>query len=396
MTSMKYPLASDSWNWEEKLAILKVMWNGRYTMGSEVAEFERRFAAKMNMNHAIMVNSGSSANLIGLSAMVLNKKYNINPGDEIIVPAISWSTTYFPLTQLGLIPVFVDVELNTFNISIEEIKKAISPKTRGILAVNLLGLPCSLIALREVCKTHHIHLIEDNCESYGALYETNLFTKHAGTFGVLGTFSFFFSHHLQTMEGGMIVTDDSSLADYMRSLRAHGWVRDLKTSELYTKTGDPFEDSFKFVLPGYCVRPLEMSGAIGQVQLKKMDSFIKSRRANAEIFTSEFGKSFIIQQESRAQKSSWFGFGVVLKDSLEGRRAEVISILRKNGIETRPIVTGNFVNQPVVKSGRINSRISGNLTNAEYIDRNGFFFGNDHRDLTRHIIYVRKLIDQLT
>jgi len=396
MTSIKYPLASDSWNWEEKLAILKVMWNGRYTMGSEVAEFERRFAAKMNMNHAVMVNSGSSANLIGLSAMVLNKKYNINPGDEIIVPAISWSTTYFPLTQLGLIPVFVDVELNTFNISIEEIKKAINPKTRGILAVNLLGLPCDLISLREICKNHNIHLIEDNCESYGALYETNCLTKHAGTFGVLGTFSFFFSHHLQTMEGGMIVTDDSSLADYMRSLRAHGWVRDLKTDELYTKTGDPFEDSFKFVLPGYCVRPLEMSGAIGQVQLKKMDSFIKSRRANAEIFTKEFGKNFIIQQESSTQKSSWFGFGVVLKDSLEGRRPEVISILRKNGIETRPIVTGNFVEQPVVKSGRINSRISGNLTNAEYIDRNGFFFGNDHRDLTRNIIYVRKMIEQLT
>ena len=116
MISMKYPLASDSWSWQEKLAILKVMWNGRYTMGSEVAEFERRFAVKMNMRHAVMVNSGSSANLIGLSAMVLNKKYNINPGDEVIVPAISWSTTYFPLTQLGLIPVFVDVELNTFNI----------------------------------------------------------------------------------------------------------------------------------------------------------------------------------------------------------------------------------------------------------------------------------------
>ena len=396
MISMKYPLASDSWGWQEKLAILKVMWNGRYTMGSEVAEFERRFAVKMNMRHAVMVNSGSSANLIGLSAMVLNKKYNINPGDEVIVPAISWSTTYFPLTQLGLIPVFVDVELNTFNISIEEIKKAISPKTRAILAVNLLGLPCDLIALKEICETHHIHLIEDNCESYGALYETNWFTKHAGTFGVLGTFSFFFSHHLQTMEGGMIVTDDSSLADYMRSLRAHGWVRDLKTTELYTKTGDPFEDSFKFVLPGYCVRPLEMSGAIGQVQLKKMDNFIQCRRANAEIFINEFGKDFIIQQERSAQKSSWFGFGVVLKGPLEGRRAEVISILRKNGIETRPIVTGNFVNQPVVKSGRINSRISGDLTNAEYIDRNGFFFGNDHRDLARHIIYARKVIGQLT
>lgn len=396
MTSMKYPLASDSWGWQEKLAILKVMWSGRYTMGPEVAEFERLFASKLNMTHAVMVNSGSSANLIGLSAMVLHEKYNLHPGDEVIVPAISWSTTYFPLTQLGLIPVFVDVELDTFNISVKEVENAIGPKTRAIFAVNLLGLPCNLIKLKRICDIHNIHLIEDNCESYGAVYQTNMFTKHAGTFGALGTFSFFFSHHLQTMEGGMIVTDDLSLADYMRSLRAHGWVRDLKTNELYTKTGDAFEDSFKFVLPGYCVRPLEMSGAIGQVQLKKMNSFIHYRRENAKIFIDEFGKDFIIQKEDSAQKSSWFGFGVVLKNSLEGRRAEVISILRKNGIETRPIVAGNFVNQPVVRSGRINSRISGDLKNAEYIDRNGFFFGNDHRNLSKHITNVRRVIGELT
>lgn len=392
---MTYPLASDSWNWREKLAILKVMWNGRYTMGPEVAEFERRFAIKMNMNHAVMVNSGSSANLIGLSAMVLNEKYKLAPGDEVIVPAISWSTTYFPLTQLGLIPVFVDVDMSTFNISIDAIKKAITPKTRAIFAVNLLGLPCDMMMLKSICDVHDIYLVEDNCESYGAKYSTQWFTKHAGTFGKLGTFSFFFSHHLQTMEGGMIVTDDASLADYMRSLRAHGWVRDLKTTELYTKTGDPFEDSFKFVLPGYCVRPLEMSGAIGQVQLSKMDEFIHYRRINAQVFQEEFGNDFIIQRELPNQESSWFGFGIVLKNSLEGRRAEVIAALRKNNIETRPIVAGNFTNQPVVKSGYINSRISGNLDNAKYIDQNGFFFGNDHRNLTKHIRHARKVIGEL-
>ena len=395
MTSMHYPLATDSWDWREKLAILKVMWNGRYTMGPEVAEFERRFARKMNMDHAVMVNSGSSANLIGLSAMVLNEKYNLSPGDEVIVPAISWSTTYFPLTQLGLVPVFVDVDMFTFNIDINAVKRAITPKTRAIFAVNLLGLPCDLPELKSICTNQGIYLIEDNCESYGAKYHTTWFTKYAGTFGTFGTFSFFFSHHLQTMEGGMIVTDDASLADYMRSLRAHGWVRDLKTNELYTKTGDPFEDSFKFVLPGYCVRPLEMSGAIGQVQLHKMDEFIRRRRINAEVFQNEFDRDFIIQCEMDEQKSSWFGFGVVLKNSLEGRRAEVIAALRKNNIETRPIVAGNFANQPVVKNGYMTSRISGNLSNADYIDQNGFFFGNDHRDLSKHIRHARKVIGEL-
>lgn len=395
MTSMHYPLASDSWDWREKFAILKVMWNGRYTMGTEVAEFERQFARKMNMDHAIMVNSGSSANLIGLSAMVLNEKYNLKTGDEVIVPAISWSTTYFPLTQLGLIPVFVDVDMHTFNMNIDAVQNAISSKTRAIFAVNLLGLPCNLHELKNICTKHDIYLIEDNCESYGAKYSTIWFTKHAGTFGTVGTFSFFFSHHLQTMEGGMIVTDDASLADYMRSLRAHGWVRDLKTNELYTKTGDSFQDSFQFVLPGYCVRPLEMSGAIGQIQLRKMDEFIMRRRINAEIFQNEFNRDFIIQRETIGQQSSWFGFGVVLKGSLEGRRNDVIAALRKNNIETRPIVAGNFVNQPVVKNGYMTSRISGSLSNADYIDRNGFFFGNDHRDLSKHIRHARKVIGEL-
>ena len=183
---INYPLATDSWNWREKLAILRVIRNGRYTMGPEVAKFETEFARKMGVEHAVMTNSGSSANLVGLAALVYLK--DIEPGSEVIVPAVSWSTTYFPITQLGLVPVFVDVDLNTFNISIEQIQKAITKKTVAVLAVNLLGLPCKMTELKYLCKKHDLYLIEDNCESLGALYNN----KQAGTFGTFGTFSFFF------------------------------------------------------------------------------------------------------------------------------------------------------------------------------------------------------------
>ena len=387
---MYYPLAHDSWNWKEKLAILKVMASGRYTMGENVKKFEEAFAERMGVKNAIMTNSGSSANLLALASLVYYKNYNVTEGDEVIVPAISWSTTYFPITQLGLIPVFVDVELDTFNISVKEVKQAITDKTRIIFAVNLLGLPAGLLELKTICQEKNIVLVEDNCESLGS----KIGGFNTGTIGTLGTYSFFFSHHLQTMEGGMVVTNDHILADHLRALRAHGWVRDLKTNYLYTKTGVPFYDSFKFVLPGYCVRPLEMSGAIGIEQLKKLDGFVEKRRKNAELFKEEFDENFIIQKEGPDILSSWFGFGIVLKDLLEGKRMKIIKHLARNGIETRPIVSGNFVRQPVMKL--IPHRVSGVLFNATYIDQNGFFIGNDDRDLRRHINRTRRVIKEVT
>jgi CDP-6-deoxy-D-xylo-4-hexulose-3-dehydrase len=383
----KYSLASDSWGWGEKLAILKVMASGRYTMGERVRQFEDEFAKKVGSSHAVMVNSGSSANLVLVSALIQGP-FDLRPGDEVIVPAVSWSTTYFPLTQMGLVPVFVDVDSNC-NIDVFKVRKAITSRTRAIFAVNLLGMPADLSILRDICTSNKMILIEDNCESYGA----TLNGKYAGTYGLGGTFSFFFSHHLQTMEGGMIVTDNAVLADYMRSIRAHGWVRDLRTDVLYKKSGDPFEDSFKFVTEGYCVRPLEMSGAIGSVQLKKMNKFIEYRRDNAETFQEEFSDlQFGRQTEKSGMHSSWFGFAVILPKKHEGKRKKIIDALKAENIETRPIVTGNFLNQPVIN--KITHKISGELTNAEYLDKNGFFFGNDHRDLGDNIRRARHVIGE--
>lgn len=371
-----YPLASDSWDVREKLAILKVLDKGHYTMGEEVRKFEKEFADKMNTSEAVMVNSGSSANLIGLASLIYT--YDIPPGSEIIVPAISWSTTYFPITQLGMIPVFVDVDSN-YNIDPVLVKAAITDKTKVVFAVNLLGMPAQLNKLRRICMERNIHLIEDNCESLGA----KLNNQYAGTFGVLGTFSFFFSHHMQTMEGGMIVTNYTKIAEFARSLRAHGWTRDLQTNTIYQKGTDPWKEKFTFITPGYCMRPLEMSGAVGRVQLKKLDRFIERRNKNAEVFK----ESFPIINNSRQKEfpgaySSWFGFSCV-PETATPPRSVYLHNFAKAGIETRPVVAGNFLKQPVMKY--IPHRTYGSFINTETIDRRGFFFGNDHRNLKSKI-----------
>lgn len=377
---MKYPLASNTWDHREIEAINSVIADGRYTMGPRVKKFEQEFANKFGSKHAIMTNSGSSANLLAIASLVLNPNYDLKPGDEVIVPAVSWSTTYFPLCQYGLIPVFVDVDLGTLNIDAGKIEEAITDKTRAIFAVNLLGNSCDFTAICDLVSKHGLLLIEDNCESLGATYDG----QYCGTFGTMGTFSFFFSHHMQTMEGGMILTNDDKLEQYCRSLRAHGWIRDLPdVNHIYDKSGDPFEDSFKFVLPGYCVRPLEMSGAVGSVQLTKLDDMLSYRRWNGGNFLFRMGKLQGLRPQKELGISSWFGFSILLDGALQGRRKEVLGKLTDSGIETRPIVAGNFTKNPVIK--HMHHRIAGQLDVAENIDANGFFVGNDSKDLAAEL-----------
>ena len=387
MKNIKYNLASDSWGNQEIEAINEVIKSNRYTMGPKVKKFEEEFARYFNSDYAIMVNSGSSANLLMIASLFFSRNHNLQKGDEVIVPAVSWSTTYFPVNQYGLKLVFVDVDRETLNIDINEVIRAISAKTKIIFAVNLLGNPCDLEKLQSICKQKNIILIEDNCESLGAIYKK----KFTGTFGELGSFSFFFSHHMQTMEGGMILTNNKNLYELCVSLRAHGWIRDLPNdNDIEKKTGNPFYDAFNFVTPGYSIRPLEMSGAIGSVQLKKLQTFIDSRRKNAKLFNSLFKDepNIIIQKET--EESSWFGFSIILVNKLSGNRDKLVNILSENNIECRPIVAGNFTKNPVIKF--LNYKIIGELKSSDEIDKNGFFVGNDFRDLTIEIGHLHKII----
>ena len=376
----KYSLASTTWDEQEIDAINDVVKSGKYSMGERVLAFEAEFAKKMGSKFSVMVNSGSSANLILVSACRYLKKPKLMPGDEVIVPAVSWSTTYYPVTQIGAILKFVDIDPDTLNIDVTKIEEAITPKTKAILVVNLLGNPADWDSLKKIADKHGLLLLEDNCESLGA----TLGGKQLGTFGLGGTYSSFFSHHISTMEGGLIATDDEELYQVMKSLRAHGWTRDLpEKNYVYDKTGNAWDDLFRFVLPGYNVRPLEMEAAIGSVQLCKLDSFIAARRKNAELFQSAMHGLDGCRIQKENGDSSWFGFSLILEGKLKGKRAGLIAALTQAEIDSRPIVTGNFARNPVIEY--LPHLEIGPLPGADDTHDNGLFVGNHHYDLNKEL-----------
>lgn len=388
---MNYPLATPSWDQSEIDALHRVIASGMFSMGKEVFSFEEQFAKYTGSKYCVMVNSGSSANLIMVGAMFYKKNNPWKIGDEVIVPAVSWPTTYYPLYQYGLKIKFVDIDLETLNFDLDALEKAITPNTRGIMAVNLLGNPNDFDKIQSMIKGKDITLIEDNCESLGATFKG----KQAGTFGVMGTFSSFFSHHISTMEGGMVVTDDQELHHILLSLRAHGWTRNLPKENLVcgTKSDDFFEESFRFVLPGYNVRPIEMEGALGKEQLKKLPTFVEERRANAVHFQEVFKNhpKFIIQKETG--ESSWFGFSLVIKPGVDIDRKTIVKVLEKYNIESRPIVAGNFAKNEVVKY--FNYEIFGELKNAQWIDSKGLFVGNNQVNIREQIDLLVKALSEI-
>lgn len=385
---MRYELASSTWGEEEIKSINKVVQSGNFTMGENVREFEKQFASFFNSKYCVMVNSGSSANLIAIASLFFKKDSPLKIGDEVIVPSVSWATTYHPLNQYGLKLKFVDIDINTLNYDLKKLEGAISLNTKAIIAVNLLGNSNDFKKINELIKGKNILLIEDNCESMGAKFNS----KYTGTHGILGSFSGFFSHHISTMEGGMILTDIEELYHIMLSLRAHGWTRDLPTNNhLVKKEVNPFDESFRFILPGYNLRPLEFSGAIGIEQLKKLPSFINSRRKNAEYFLEKFKKSdFILQRE--IGESSWFGFSLIMKDQTISRE-KIINKLIEKKIDVRPIVSGNFVKNEVIKY--YNYEVFSDLINSERLDKFGFFVGNHHYDIKPKIDYLFQILSDV-
>ena len=379
----KYPLASSTWDGQELKAIQSVIDRDVYTMGDSVEKFERDFCTFVKSKYAVMVSSGSAANLIATAALFYTKNPMLKRGDEVIVPAVSWSTTYFPLQQYGLKLKFVDIDLDTLNYDLEALGSAITNNTKMIVAVNLLGNPNDFDVIDDLIMDKDIFIFEDNCESMGAEYKG----KQTGTFGVVGTFSTFFSHHMATMEGGFVTTDDEEIYHVLLSLRAHGWTRNLpQKNHVSNKSDDWFEESFRFVLPGYNVRPIEMSGAIGIEQLKKLPSFLKQRRVNARLFVELFKDhpDFIIQKD--IDSSSWFGFSLIIKPSSKLKRKNIVNKLQENKIDCRPIVTGNFTRNEVMKY--FDYKVHKKLKNADYLHENGFFVGNSQVDLERQIRFL--------
>jgi len=385
---MKYPLASSTWDDNELKAIQSVIDKNMYTMGDSVLKFEENFAKFVGSKHCIMVNSGSSANLLAVAALFYTKTPKLKRGDEVIVPAVSWSTTYYPLYQYGLKLKFVDIDLQTLNFDLEQLKHAVTDQTKMILAVNLLGNPNDFDVIQKIIGERDIILMEDNCESMGAEYKG----KQAGTFGIVGTYSTFFSHHMSTMEGGLITTNDLEIYHILISLRAHGWTRHLPKENLISNKSDEwFEESFRFLLPGYNVRPIEMSGAIGLEQLKKLPFFLENRRANAKLFIDLFQYSHDFYIQKNSDNSSWFGFSLIIKPNSSLKRGDIIKKLTDNNIDCRPIVSGDFTKNKVLEY--FEYEIFGEMKNAKYLDKNGFFVGNHQFNIQEEIKFLFKILN---
>jgi CDP-6-deoxy-D-xylo-4-hexulose-3-dehydrase len=391
MSASNYPLATATWDDAEYQAIQDVIASGMFTMGAKVQEFEKQFAAYTGSKYCVMVNSGSSANLLMIAALRFRKESPLLAREEIIVPAVSWSTTYHPLQQYGLKLKFVDVDRDTLNYDIDALAAAVTDKTRAIMIVNLLGNPNDFEAIQAIVAGRNIVVVEDNCESLGA----QLNGRQAGTFGVMGTYSAFFSHHISTMEGGMVVTDDEELYHIMLSVRAHGWTRNLpKHNKLTgTKSDDAFVESFKFVLPGYNLRPLEMSGAIGIEQIRKLPGLVSERRRNAAKFQSLMADYPQLRIQKEIGESSWFGFSMIVEPNAGFSREDVVRVFNEHQIDVRPIVAGNFAKNEVLRW--FDYEIHGTLDNADELDRNGLFIGNHHYELDEQFDLLRTALNKL-
>jgi CDP-4-dehydro-6-deoxyglucose reductase, E1 len=370
-------LIEPSFGKDEIIEALDSLLSTKVTMGKKVKKFESKFSSYLKSKHAVMVNSGSSANLIALSALTNPWfKKQIKKNSEVITPAVTWATTVFPIQNLNLKPKFVDIDLEDFCMQTDHLDDAISSKTSLILPVHLLGNVCDMDRIKEVAKKNNLLIMEDCCEAHGAEFKG----KKVGTIGNIGTFSFFLSHHITTIEGGMITTNDESLSELSKTLRAFGWTRDLKKKELYAKKSPDIDPRFLFVNTGFNLRPTEIQGSFGIHQIGKLEKFIKIRKENHRFWTkrlSQFSDYFILTKEKKNTRPVYFSFPLTIRKESPFSRKDLVHFLKKSKIETRPVMGGNFIEQPVMKY--IPHSKHGKLPNSKLAMTNSFFFGNHHK-----------------
>jgi len=378
--SLGLPLQVVSFGAEEVIAATECMLETWVTMGPEVLAFEREYADWCGVAHGVMCNSGSSANLLMLAAMVETGR--LQRGDEVLVPAVGWSTSLFPVAQVGLVPVLVDIEDRTLCLCPRRAAEAIGPRTRAALAVHLLGMPTDCEALQAL----GLEVMEDACAAPGAERRG----VASGRLGSAASFSFFFSHHLTTFEGGIVVTDDGVLADAMRSLRAHGWVRERSDRAQIAAAHPEIDDRFLFVSAGYNLRPTELAGAVGRVQLKRLDGFIERRQKNHRRWCALLSELPItLFPEPPGVASAAFAFPILLPEASDRRAVQ--AVLESHKVATRPISGSNLARQPAF-SKIPGARIAGPLPVADAVHERGLFVGNSHAFGEDHGLLLRSVL----
>ena len=383
MAQIKYPLLSNAFNSNDINCGIKVLKSKQLTMSKITKKFEKNFAKVVGSKYALMTNSGSSANLLALSAItnpVFKKR--LKPGDEVLIPAVCWSTSLWPIVQNNLKPVFVDVELDTFNICLNDLKKKISKKTKAILIVHVLGTSVDMIELNKIVKKNNLLLIEDTCESLGAKYNN----KTLGSYGDFGTYSFYYSHQITSGEGGMVVCNDKFNYNLLKTLRAHGWSRDIKLDKKYIKKFKHIDNRFLFINSGFNLRPTDIQASIANNQLKRLKQFMKIRNKNRNLLIDTIKKNknwnnqFKFVNFSKKIKPSWFGLPILINENYKPVKQRFLNFLTKCGIENRPIISGNFTNQPSAFLYNLNPKKE-KFKNAQIIEDLGFFIGLHTQDL---------------
>ena len=354
------------------------------TSGRFTEEFESEFAEYFDLEYSFLTNSGSSANLLAFSALtspLLGDK-KLKPGDEVISVAAGFPTTVNPIIQHGMIPVFVDVELGTYNINPEELKKAIGSKTKAIFLAHTLGNPYNLDVIQKLVEEHDLWFIEDCCDALGSTYKG----KMLGTFGHITTCSFYPAHHITMGEGGAVLTDDDDLARAVRSIR--DWGRDCycaggenntcgtRFSAQYGTLPKGYDHKYVYSHIGYNLKVTDMQAAIGVEQLKKLDHFIERRKENFKLWTEGFKKwedLFILPYGIEGSDPAWFAYPVTVKDKAGFTRTELTTYLSQNLVETRNLFGGNLLRQPAYLD--IEKRVVGDLKVTDQIMNQTFFLG---------------------
>ena len=385
LSKKPFPIKDSTFRSKDLIEGIKVILSRNVTMSKVTKKFEKTFSKKFKIPYSLMVNSGSSANLLAFQCLINPyRKKRLKKGDEILIPAICWSTSLWPIIQCGLKPVFVDVDKETLNINLEDLEKKITKRTKALMLVHVLGISTNMKKLMKLIKRKKIIVVEDSCESIGAKYNN----KFLGTFGDFSTFSFYFSHQISSVEGGMICCKSKEDEDIIKSLRSHGWARDLSNQKKIERKFNKINKRFLFINSGFNLRPTDIQAAIGLSQFNSLNNFIKIRTNNRKKIIKKlksdkrWTNQVVFINNEKNIKPSWLGFPMLLNQRYKYKRNQIFDKLEKLGIENRPIISGNFLKQPALIKYKLKQK-SINFPNSNFIHEHGMFVGLKNEIITQ-------------
>ncbi len=397
----KYQLLQDGFSKSDISKGVNVLKSHKITMGHNTHIFEKKFAKKMGVKYALMVNSGSSANLLATFASCNPlRKNRFFPGDEALIPSLCWPTSLWPLVQAGLKPKFIDIDPETLNVQTDKLIKKINKKTKVIMLINVHGISSDVEKITRYAKKRNIIVIEDNCEALGAKFKN----KYLGTFGDFGTFSFFYSHQITSGEGGMITCNSRQDYEILLALRSHGWSRGPNLYQFYAKKYPSLDPRYIFINMGFNLRPTDIQAAIAKNQFDRLKKIISIRTKNRLKIINSISKDpryksqFYFIKVPKNVKPSFMALPIVLDKKFKKLKKKYIHEIENHGLETRPIISGSFVNQPSAKLFNLNPKKE-KFVNANYIQDNGFVIGLHTKNITsKNIKFLKEtlfLIDKI-